>query len=179
MLFRFYNHPQPLWVWADKTSISPIKLNLHVDVRERGKVSIKGGGSNQKRGGHGVSSLGPLKPSVKGIIRTLSSSDEVQGPEPPMPCRGESLLGYIQFTSVRSSWTPWLTTVRLPRPSLLAHSLQIHCIGPTGLRSHPPCGIGLKNETLQVLIYLFYRSNSINTSFFFIICYDVFSQIKR
>ena len=32
MLFSFYNHPQPLWVWADKTSISPTKLNLHVDV---------------------------------------------------------------------------------------------------------------------------------------------------
>ena len=34
MLFSFYNYPQPLWVWADKTSISLIKLNLHVDVRE-------------------------------------------------------------------------------------------------------------------------------------------------
>ena len=32
MLLIFYNHPQPLWVWADKTSISPIKLNLHLDV---------------------------------------------------------------------------------------------------------------------------------------------------
>ena len=41
MLFSFYNHPQPLWVWADRTSISPRKLNLHVDVRERIKVSIK------------------------------------------------------------------------------------------------------------------------------------------
>ena len=42
MLFSFYNHPQLLWVWADKISISPIKLNLHVDVRGRGKASIKG-----------------------------------------------------------------------------------------------------------------------------------------
>ena len=32
MLFSFYNHPQPLWVWADGTSISPRKSNLHVDV---------------------------------------------------------------------------------------------------------------------------------------------------
>ena len=32
MLFSFYNYPQPLWVWADKTSISPKRLNLHVDV---------------------------------------------------------------------------------------------------------------------------------------------------
>ena len=37
MLFSFYNHPQPLWVWADGTSISPTNLNLHMDVRERGK----------------------------------------------------------------------------------------------------------------------------------------------
>ena len=32
MLFSFYNHLQPLWVWADGTSISPGKSNLHVDV---------------------------------------------------------------------------------------------------------------------------------------------------
>ena len=41
MLFRFYNHPQPLWVWADGTSISPGKLNLHVDVGGNVKASIK------------------------------------------------------------------------------------------------------------------------------------------
>ena len=32
ILFSFYNHPQPLWVWADGTSISPGKSNLHVEV---------------------------------------------------------------------------------------------------------------------------------------------------
>ena len=32
MLFSFYNHPQPLWVWADGTNISPGKSNLHVDA---------------------------------------------------------------------------------------------------------------------------------------------------
>ena len=42
MLFSFYNHPQPLWVWADRTSIIPRKLNLHVDVGGRVKASIKG-----------------------------------------------------------------------------------------------------------------------------------------
>ena len=42
ILFSFYNHPQPLWVWADKTSINPRKLNLHVDVEGRVKASIKG-----------------------------------------------------------------------------------------------------------------------------------------
>ena len=50
MLFSFYNHPQPLWVWADGTSISPGKLKLHVDVGGRLKSSIKGGGSKPKRG---------------------------------------------------------------------------------------------------------------------------------
>ena len=49
MLFSFYNHPQPLWVWADRTSISPKKLNLHVDVRERVKASIKREVSNPER----------------------------------------------------------------------------------------------------------------------------------
>ena len=37
ILFSFYNHTQPLWVWTDGTSISHIKLNLYVDVREREK----------------------------------------------------------------------------------------------------------------------------------------------
>ena len=32
ILFSFYNHPQPLWVWADGTSISPGKSNIHVDI---------------------------------------------------------------------------------------------------------------------------------------------------
>ena len=41
MLFSFYNHPQPLWVWADGTNISPGKLNLHVDVGGRVKTNIK------------------------------------------------------------------------------------------------------------------------------------------
>lgn len=63
MLFSFYNHPQPLWIWADGKSISPKKMNLHVDVHGREKTSIKGGG------------------------------DKVQRPEPGRPCQGESLLG--------------------------------------------------------------------------------------
>ena len=41
MLFSFYNHSQLLWVWADRTSIIPRKLNLHVDVGRRVKASIK------------------------------------------------------------------------------------------------------------------------------------------
>ena len=50
MLFSFYNHSQPLWVWADRTSISSRKLNLHVDVGGRGKASIKGEGSSPEKG---------------------------------------------------------------------------------------------------------------------------------
>ena len=46
ILFSFYNHPQPLWVGTDRTSISPKKLDLHVDVGGRVKASIKGEGSN-------------------------------------------------------------------------------------------------------------------------------------
>ena len=52
MLFSFYNHSQPLWVWVDRTSISPRKLNLHVDVGGRVKASIKmRGKQSRKRGG--------------------------------------------------------------------------------------------------------------------------------
>ena len=70
MLFNFYNHPQPLWVWADGTSISPGKLNLYVDVGGRVKANIKREVSN------------PEKEARK----------EGQEPEPPKSCRGERLL---------------------------------------------------------------------------------------
>ena len=50
MLFSFYNYPQPLWVWADGTSISSGKLNLHIDVGGRVKANIKREVSNLKRG---------------------------------------------------------------------------------------------------------------------------------
>ena len=42
ILFSFYNHPQPLWIWVDGTSISLGKLNLHVDVGRGVKANIKG-----------------------------------------------------------------------------------------------------------------------------------------
>ena len=53
ILFSFYNHPQPLWVWADRTSISPRKLDLHVGAEGRVKVSIKGEGSNPEERARG------------------------------------------------------------------------------------------------------------------------------
>ena len=49
ILFSFYNHPQPLWVWADGISISSGKLILHVDVGGRVKANIKREVSNPGR----------------------------------------------------------------------------------------------------------------------------------
>ena len=51
ILFSFYNHSQPLWVWADRTSISPRNLNLHVDVGRRVKTSIKRRRKQSRKGG--------------------------------------------------------------------------------------------------------------------------------
>ena len=76
MLFSFYNRPQPLWLWADKTSINPRKLNLHVDVGGKEKASIKRKEKQLSRGGD-ISSPRPLNPKKGKIIRAQSSSDEV------------------------------------------------------------------------------------------------------
>ena len=51
MFFSFYNHSQPLWVWADGTSIGPGTLNLHVDVGGRKKASIKRKDKQFREGG--------------------------------------------------------------------------------------------------------------------------------
>ena len=42
ILSSFYNHPQPLWVWVDGTSISLGMSILHVDEGQRTQASIKG-----------------------------------------------------------------------------------------------------------------------------------------
>ena len=49
MFFSFYKHLQPLWVWADGTSISPGKLNIHVDIGGGVKANIKGEVSNPEK----------------------------------------------------------------------------------------------------------------------------------
>ena len=116
-LFSFYNHSQPLWVWADGTSISSGKLNLHVDVGGRVKASIKRRRKQSRKGG---------------------DWDKGQELDPPRPCRGENLLGQARFTLVRVSWTPWLTTIRRPRLNLLAHSLQILLFGPFTFEPNTP-----------------------------------------
>ena len=78
MLFSFYNHSQPLWVWADGTSISPEKLNLHVDVGRGVKANIKGKISSPERG----------------------AGKKGQEPDPPRPYRGDRLLERTWFSSV-------------------------------------------------------------------------------
>ena len=80
MLFSFYNHSQPLWIWADRTSINPEKLNIHVDVGGRVKASIKRRGKQSRKEG---------------------GLDEGQELEPPRPCRGENLFGQAWFTLVQ------------------------------------------------------------------------------
>ena len=79
MFFSFYNHLQPLWVWADGTSISLGKLNLHVDVGGRVKANIKREVSNPKEG----------------------AEKKGQEQEPPRPCRGERLLEQTWFISLQ------------------------------------------------------------------------------
>ena len=70
ILFSFYNHPQPLWVWADGTSISPGQLNLHVNVGGGVKANIKG--------------------EVSSPVRRAGKKG--QEPEPSRPRREERLL---------------------------------------------------------------------------------------
>ena len=79
MFFSFYKHLQPLWVWADGTSISPGKLNLHVDIGGGVKANIKREVSNPKK-------------------RKLGNKG--QEPEPPRPCRRERLLEQTWSISV-------------------------------------------------------------------------------
>ena len=93
IFFSFYNHPQPLWVWANGTSISPRKLNLHVDVGGGVKANIKWEVSNLEK----------------------EAGKKGQESEPPKPCRGEKFLEWTWFISV---WAPWLTTIQWPRSSL-------------------------------------------------------------
>ena len=62
MLFSFDNYFQPLWVWADRTSINPRKLNLYVDVG------------------------GMVKASIKRRRKQSRKKEEGQELEPPRPC---------------------------------------------------------------------------------------------
>ena len=62
ILFSFYNHPQPFWVWVDGTSISPETLNLHVDVGRRVKAIIK---RKEKQFSEGGNKLSPRPWSSK------------------------------------------------------------------------------------------------------------------
>ena len=80
MPFSFYNHPQLLWVWADRTSLNPRKLSLHVDTRERVNASIKRKERQYRKEGDKPSPE-PWSPRKRRIIRARSSinfSEEVQ-----------------------------------------------------------------------------------------------------
>ena len=70
MLFSFYNHSQPLQVWADRTNLNPRKWSLHVDTRRWVNASIKGKENQWRRGSRA------RKPWERRII-TLGSSDKV------------------------------------------------------------------------------------------------------
>ena len=50
MLFNFSNHPQPLYVWIDRTGLYPKKQNLHVDTKRKVNTSIKGKESKGEKG---------------------------------------------------------------------------------------------------------------------------------
>jgi len=125
ILFSFYNHPQPLWVWADGTSISLEKLNLHVDDEWRIKANIKREVSNPKEG-----------------VRKKG-----QEPEPPKPCRGERLLEWTWFISV---WVPWLTTIWWPRPNLSSPRSTNYIVWALNVRTQHHFGVVTNFESLQL-----------------------------
>ena len=50
MLFNFFNHPQPLYVWIDRTGLYFKKWNLHMDTEREVNTSIKG---KEGQGGRG------------------------------------------------------------------------------------------------------------------------------
>ena len=129
MLFSFYNHPQLLWVWADGTSISLGKLNLHVDDGGRVNVNIKREVSNPKR----------------------VAGKKGQEPEPPRLCRGERLLQQTWFISV---WVPWLTPSSDQGLVFQAHALQIILFEPLTCELSIILG-SLQIESLHIYIYIY------------------------
>ena len=122
ILFSFYSHPQPLWVWADGTSISPRKLNLHVDAGGRVKASIKREVSNPEKW------LGKRP-------RTRASQAQA------MPRRKTSWANLVHHEHHDQPLSG--------DPSLSAHALQILLFGP--LTSEPNTSLGsLQIESLQL-----------------------------
>ena len=78
ILFSFYNHPQPLWVWVDGTSISLGKVDSTRGrwIKDTGQYKRKSKDPKEGAGKNG------------------------QKPEPPSPPPGERLLGRTRFNHV-------------------------------------------------------------------------------
>ena len=64
-----------------------------------------------------------------------------------------SLSTSVFLVPTRSSPTPALTVVS-SKPNPWTHSLQIHCNGSAGPRSHPSMGPSLKITTLQLVPFM-------------------------
>ena len=77
MLFNFFNHSQPLYVWIDRTGLYPKKQNLHVNTKQEVNTSIKG---KESQGGSG--SRKEDKSYKRGRGRILCSTDVVRGLKP-------------------------------------------------------------------------------------------------
>ena len=83
---------------------------------KRKETTIKGSGEKQKRRGPPQHTRGTRK----------SSPDRAEDQS--------SLVNSVHLSSIMRNTV--ITVVHTPKPSSLAHSLQIHCIGLSGLRSH-------------------------------------------
>ena len=114
ILFYLYNHSQQLERRADGTSTYP-------------KNPIQEEGNYYKKGVKGDRKVGLRPPPPQHIRGTRKSSSN----------RAEdlsSLVNSVHLSLIVKNTV--LTVVHTLTPSSLAHSLQIHCTGLTGLRSH-------------------------------------------
>ena len=111
MLFCLYNHSQQLEGRADGTSTYPRN-----PIQEEGNY-YKKGVEGDKRGG-----WDPQR--TRGTRKSSSDRAEDQS----------SQVNSIYLSLIMKNTV--LTIVHTLKPSSLTHSLQIHCIGLTGLRSH-------------------------------------------
>ena len=108
-----YNHSQQLEGRADRTSTYPR------DPIQEEENYYKKGVKRDREGG-------------------AKTPQHIRGPKKrglPRPSRG-SVLSNEPSPSQRNIKNAVTTDVHTLKPSSLAHSLQIHCIGLTGLRSH-------------------------------------------
>ena len=94
MLFSFYNHPQPLQVWADRTSLNPRKWSLHVDTERRVNASIKEKKNQWKREG-GLPNEEVLKKERKKNTKLLRRGLKSETTHAPLK---EGLVRHVRLT---------------------------------------------------------------------------------